>query len=526
MLRSCFHELFTRDRCCGPGKGVAGGDPTCWYDPYFHVFQNACCGIDRQAAFYRSLARVLRTWFSGPERTQWNMLGFRSLHRDGPRIIEAFQEFTTHLIQSNRSATIQLPVTVSMVLRALDPNGSPALRRLAYSSFLATESTLLACLEGDWPVFALLDLLDGQFVEPLAVGAGVQPSCAEVCASNIVETALVDCAVACAAAAVALPLVHSLRGRPEDRANVTAFRDAFLGEAELAVRGLGLRGLKVLGARGFWATLHRLQSESYLRAACPGAGVLVRTDSEPANDICLPDQPETSRFTEMVLRGGRWRDCDILYPLAAISGILNTSNSLAVDVGSNVGACSMYLLAMGLRIEALDPDPHNVELLRGAGWKEEEAGRLRVHEAVASNVEREACELDDECAALSLTRGPRAVRLDRLLAHEPGPMLIKIDVEGAELDVLQGAKGLMRGGKVHAVNLELHTELLDKQDVDPWEVLSLLLRYGLLPVIMPMYTHEHTYAWPIQTRAQFITARATLEAQEGPNLQVTAQLNN
>jgi hypothetical protein len=57
------------------------------------------------------------------------------------------------------------------------------------------------------------------------------------------------------------------------------------------------------------------------------------------------------------------------------------------------------------------------------------------------------------------------------------PTLVKIDVDGAELDVLHGATDTLRNHSP-AILLELHTDLLEQRGHDPAEVTGLLKRLG------------------------------------------------
>jgi len=59
--------------------------------------------------------------------------------------------------------------------------------------------------------------------------------------------------------------------------------------------------------------------------------------------------------------------------------------------------------------------------------------------------------------------------------------LLKVDVEGAEADVIFGAEELFRGHRVRALALEYHPDLLERRGVSEQEVHRLLVDCGYCP---------------------------------------------
>ncbi len=138
-----------------------------------------------------------------------------------------------------------------------------------------------------------------------------------------------------------------------------------------------------------------------------------------------------------------------------------TPGAVVWDVGANVGLFSFAAASMagaeGL-IVALEPDAWLVQLLRRSGL-EQPAGSAPVQvipAAVASEMSiRTLCLAARSRASNHLaefgttqTGGEReqqsvvAVTLEWLMESLPAPSLLKIDVEGAELEVLRGASRL------------------------------------------------------------------------------------
>jgi FkbM family methyltransferase len=138
-----------------------------------------------------------------------------------------------------------------------------------------------------------------------------------------------------------------------------------------------------------------------------------------------------------------------------------TEGAVVWDVGANVGLFSFAAASLagpkGL-VVALEPDAWLVQLLRRSAL-EQPAGSAPVQvvpAAVASEVSiRTLCLATRSRAANYLaefgttqTGGSReqqsvvAVTLDWLMESLPAPSVVKIDVEGAELEVLEGAHRL------------------------------------------------------------------------------------
>lgn len=137
-----------------------------------------------------------------------------------------------------------------------------------------------------------------------------------------------------------------------------------------------------------------------------------------------------------------------------------TPGSVAFDVGANVGvysaALAKALRSSGGAVVAVEPDPRNIAMLR-ANLALNDATNVRVIEAAASDSDGVATlELADDPAYHSITSISRdrkragtltvmSVTLDGVWSAEARPpvSLIKIDVEGAEIRVLEGASELI-----------------------------------------------------------------------------------
>ena len=166
---------------------------------------------------------------------------------------------------------------------------------------------------------------------------------------------------------------------------------------------------------------------------------------------------------------------------------------VAVDVGANVGFHTLVMArcvgATG-RVHALEPEPRNFKLLTRAV---EEAGyrQVRLHRAAAARATgRELLYVaGDNRGDHRLTPAAEArahmpvatVALDDLLAEEPRIDLIKIDVQGAEVDVLAGLTRILSRRPPPELLCEVSPDLLARAGAGADAFFAPLQRAGLSP---------------------------------------------
>jgi len=180
-------------------------------------------------------------------------------------------------------------------------------------------------------------------------------------------------------------------------------------------------------------------------------------------------------------------------PVTRIVQACLSPGAVCVDAGANWGYFTLVAAAaVGAagRVIALEPDSRmrdaleeNVELngfaqvatLAVAAAAQEGRGRLAGYADSSAN--RGVSRLVD-----ANVPGPvfdvRCATIDGLTADAPRVDLLKIDVEGAEYDVLRGMRDGLASSRYGAIVLELHPELLRARGVEPVTCIDLLRDAG------------------------------------------------
>jgi FkbM family methyltransferase len=129
-----------------------------------------------------------------------------------------------------------------------------------------------------------------------------------------------------------------------------------------------------------------------------------------------------------------------------------TQDDLVIDVGANIGNHTLFLAASGCKVLALEPNASLSKALEKSiafnGWID----RVSILDKAAGENEGVARFSETNTAnlgAMSLEVGVGDIQLVTLdgLQLQKLPSLIKIDVEGMELDVLRGASGLIKNAR-------------------------------------------------------------------------------
>jgi FkbM family methyltransferase len=174
------------------------------------------------------------------------------------------------------------------------------------------------------------------------------------------------------------------------------------------------------------------------------------------------------------------------------------------DVGANIGIYTIAAARRGVRVTSYEPNPETAALLRRNVALNGVSDRVTVQEvAVAATAGR--LTFKSEGTLNWAARVDRTGTLDVPASTLEGSFdVVKIDVEGYELEVLAGAAPLLaeRESRPRAIFVELHPERLAKTDDVERSVRELLAGYSLTP----LGAREHSDQWQ---RTEHWVARAT-----------------
>ena len=169
---------------------------------------------------------------------------------------------------------------------------------------------------------------------------------------------------------------------------------------------------------------------------------------------------------------------------------LSRSDSFT-DIGANVGVYSVYADSQlkDNRIEAFEPHPANVQALNRN--LDHNGIQARVHECALADQEGELLlEPSGEDAgegehALTTDESESGIEvdvqtLDGVVAegNASQPTVVKIDVEGAELDVIKGGRETLSSESCRLVYCEVHPDRLENYGGSYEQLRKTLVEYG------------------------------------------------
>lgn len=166
-------------------------------------------------------------------------------------------------------------------------------------------------------------------------------------------------------------------------------------------------------------------------------------------------------------------------------------DSVVWDIGANVGLYTRQFVQAGAKaVVAFEPAPESVAILHEAFAAD--SGEVRIMPiALASAGGKAAFSSDGSSVTNSLVEADdasrptvevRVMRADEAL-REFGlemPTVMKIDVEGYEVDVIRGMGAILDSPSVRHVFVEVHFRALNRRDLDggPSEMVSRLEKAG------------------------------------------------
>jgi FkbM family methyltransferase len=169
------------------------------------------------------------------------------------------------------------------------------------------------------------------------------------------------------------------------------------------------------------------------------------------------------------------------------------THSVVWDVGANIGLYTSKLLERGARqVVCFEPAPAAVEALQakfGAESTERTVLIMPMALSDASGVSQMKADGAAPTNQLQQARGTDAGLVDVTVARAdevvrdrgvPIPNIVKIDVEGYELEVLKGFGSLLRAPELRAIFVEVHFALLHARGLDdaPERIFTMLADAG------------------------------------------------
>ena len=140
--------------------------------------------------------------------------------------------------------------------------------------------------------------------------------------------------------------------------------------------------------------------------------------------------------------------------LAGLLDRIDAKQKVVWDIGANIGVHTMAFSKHCAFVCSWEANPQNYKLLR-LNTQGKLAPNVKVHNVAISNGEKDKLLIQDFDDSITDNKGELAIvesggvevqarTLDSYLMNYPLPTLVKIDVEGHELEVLQGARAMLQ----------------------------------------------------------------------------------
>lgn len=233
--------------------------------------------------------------------------------------------------------------------------------------------------------------------------------------------------------------------------------------------------------------------------ACGSDGMQITSRTQTPFDLCVHSKEDV--ISSFFTRDGLWRDCrglPALYQLAKKKKDAGT----VVDVGANIGSCTMELASLGARVIAFEPVRSNFELLNHSITLNKFDGRVEAHQVAVGSDHgpRMAMKEVGNYGNTIITTWDKVHDNDRWYQTkfekeevqiaklddfvDESVDLLKLDCQGYELRVLRGAAKLLRHHRVPLIRAEVDHRLLRAVGDTPQELFEYLhdLEYDIFVI--------------------------------------------
>lgn len=188
-----------------------------------------------------------------------------------------------------------------------------------------------------------------------------------------------------------------------------------------------------------------------------------------------------------------WYDCDFIYKIISKYAINRTDDMFSLDVGANIGSCSLLLLAMNISTISFEPLPKNLHLFTRSLLHNSKFLPFITLYPIAVGNKNSFLEISfhkDNMGASSATEFNKffgkgtsvkvpSKPLDSILNNFSSPIIFaKIDVEGFEPYVIEGAQNFLKNHQIKMIFYE-KTCLIKSENKDYFNIINnLFIKYN------------------------------------------------
>lgn len=261
----------------------------------------------------------------------------------------------------------------------------------------------------------------------------------------------------------------------------------------------GPLGSCIAATRPHLERLHLAQRAEVLHAdVCPPGSPAVWLDRmHPAAPFSLCARTGVNLVDNELWNLGYWRTCR---EVAELLGRLGTPGCRVLDVGANIGSCTVMLARLGYQVTAFEPLPGNLAHLEASlrlngladGARAPGGGSVTLNRMALGDSVRQSRIVEARGnAGMSVLRrfGEHCDNvyfkcddkweidvglLDEYWQSDEDICFAKVDIEGSELRFLRGASALLRSRRIKVLHMEHWLPHLQAQGEEPMAMLWFL----------------------------------------------------
>lgn len=190
--------------------------------------------------------------------------------------------------------------------------------------------------------------------------------------------------------------------------------------------------------------------------------------------VIRPNQDNMRTISDLIFEGARYLP---EYKLVNRVKTMLPEDFVYVDVGSNIGTTVWLYARQAKRIVAFEPIPHLAQVIRDS-IQVSKSNNIELRQVAIGETTGELSMVNSNNAIVSRSTGADTIKvktntLDLELINEPRIDLLKIDVEGFEWRVLQGAEVTLRNKRPRLL-IEIHPANLTQFGDRAEQVLELI----------------------------------------------------